>query len=272
MLLNRLTDTYPLYEYPTSQLPSPRMNVLNQGNIFLSAFEFYFYHFFNLPIRRHNLYQGTTSQSNVVTESLYPVLVEDYLNAFLPVDATYQAKLFTSTQTVPGSFHHQMKQFHQQQQQLQSISAYDSLQKTNPSPTSGRPSLLRKDFSLASIQGQHNQDVSTIGTIFGSSIAQGVPQQDSPSTTKLSKGAASEIWRSETIAKTLIAFWLESYIEGSTTEVNYPNAAHLTQPNTFSIHMPSSELLRCIRMFIKHAHYFANSCKEGGPYVPSSLR
>ena len=267
-LINRLTDVYPLYEYPATQLPNAGQNLGNQGNVFLSAFEFYFYHFFNLPLRRQNVYQGV-NQSNVVTDSLYPILVEDYLNAFLPVDATNQSKLFSQNHTSPGSFHHQMQQIKQQQETLQSL-PFDGGQKVNSTPC-GRHSLLRKDFSFASMQSQHSPDVSTIGTAFTSPI-QGLTQQESPlGNNKISKGATSEIWRSETLSKILIAFWLESYV-GRLGEANYPNTGHLTHPTTFSTPLPSNELLRCVRMFIKHAHYFANACKEGGPYVPSSLR
>ena len=99
-LLNRLTDPHPLYAYPASQLPHVGQNVAVGGgqveDIYLNAFEFYFYHFFNLPLRHQNMYQGIINQGgNVPTDYLYPVLVEDYLSAFLPVEPHTQAKLFS---------------------------------------------------------------------------------------------------------------------------------------------------------------------------------
>lgn len=267
-LLNRLIDVYPLFEYPATQLPITTQYHSNQGNVLLNAFEFYFYHFFNLPLRRQNLYQSTNQ--NNATDSLYPILVEDYLNAYLPVDSANQSKLFAQNPTPSGSFHHQMQEL--QHQQNKAISNFDPTQAINSSPPSARSTLLRKDFSFASIQAQHNQDISTIGTSFPAPSATGIGQQTSPLIhNRISKGETSEIWRSETFAKILIAFWIESYVSRE-AGVNNQNSGHLTHPNTYSTPLPSSELLRCIRMFIKHAHYFANACKEGGPYIPSSLR
>ena len=119
------------------------------------------------------------------------------------------------------------------------------------------------------MQGQLNQDINNISN---SPVSQGLTQQMSPLDNNRSlKEAPSETWRTEMLAKILIAFWLESYVS-RLPETNYPNSGHITQLTTFSTLLPSNELLRCVRMFIKHAHYFANACKEGGPYVPSSLR
>ena len=161
-LLNRLKDVYPLFEYPATQLPITTQYHSNQGNVFLNAFEFYFYHFFNLPLRRHQHYQSTSQ--NTATDSVYPILVEDYLNAYLPVDSANQSKLFVQNPTPSGSFHHQMQEL--QHQQNQAISNFDQTQSMNSSPPSARSTLIRKDFSIASIQAQHNQDISTIGTSF----------------------------------------------------------------------------------------------------------
>ena len=267
-LINRLVDVYPLFEYPATQLPITTQYHSNQGNVFLNAFEFYFYHFFNLPLRRQNLYQSTNQ--NNATDSLYPILVEDYLNAYLPVDSANQSKLFAQSPTPSGSFHHQMQELHHQQNKA--IANFEVTQPINSSPPCARSTLLRKDFSMASIQAQHNQDISTIGTSFPAPSAHGIGQQTSPlMQNRISKGDKSETWRSETFAKILIAFWIESYISRE-TGVQNRNSGHLTHSNTYSTPLPTSELLRCIRMFIKHAHYFSNACKEGGPYIPSALR
>ena len=263
-LLNRLVDSYPLFEYPVTQLPVYTQNQGSNGNIFLPAFEFYFYHFFNLPLRRQNLFQGS-SQTNA-TDSLYPILVEDYLTTYLPAEANYQRKLYAQGQANPGTFHQQIQNI----QQLQNIKPMNNVEtmQNNNSQLLGRSTLLRKDFSIASNQAQHNQDISTIGASL--SPTPGVGQLNSPlNKNRVSNGVTSETWRSETFAKILIAFWLESYTNRS-PEVNL-NAAS-SSPTSYSTPLPSQELLRCIRMFIKHAHYFSNSCREGGPFIPNSLR
>ena len=271
-LLNRLTDVQPLYEYPITQLPHTRqVHQGNQGSVFLNAFEFYFYHFFNLPLRRQNLYQGV-NQTNAPTDSLYPILVEDYLNSFLPVDATNQSKLFTQSRPRPGTFHRQVEEI-QRQHVAKPVPEYENAPTINSSPTNTRSStLLRKDFSLAPMQTQHGAvEVASIGKVYTSANVQnGGFQQSIPLVghSRTSKGTESDVWRSEVFARILIAFWLESFVNHE----NDPGTRNLAQGNSYSTHLPFSELLRCIRMFIKHAHYFANACREGGPYVPSSLR
>ena len=265
-LLNRLTDVFPLYEYPATQLPTNRQGQGNSTNIFLNAFEFYFYHFFNLPLRRQTLYQGVNQGS--VTDSVYPILVEDYLNSFLPTDPSNQSKLFAQCRTTPGSFHHQIQEI-QQQQTIKSN--FETIQAHNTSPTNFRSTLLRKDFSISPLQSQQGQEISTVRTSFASPAIQGIAQPVSPlGHNKGTKGTSSETWRSETFSRILMAFWIESYVNYDLEE-NYPRPGHLTSTSTFTTPLPSSELLRCIRMFIKHAHYFSNACKEGGPYIPSSL-
>ena len=264
-LINRLTDSYPLFEYPATQLPIFSPNQTN-SNVFLPAFEFYLYHFFNQPLRRQNLYQA--SNQTTATDSIFPILVEDYLNAYLPVDSTNQRKLYAQGHTTPGTFHQQI-QANQQFQNIMPIKNIEMIQNLNTAQASGRSTLLRKDFSMASVQTTPTPDVSKIGVSLSSTP--GIRQPNSPlNKNRTSNGVTSEIWRSETFARILIAFWLESYVNRG-VDVNYHTAGS-SLPNSYSTPLPTQELLRCIRMFIKHAHYFSNSCKEGGPYIPDSLR
>ena len=265
-LMNRLTETYPLFEYPSTQLPILTQNQSN-GNVCLPAFEFYFYHFFNLPLRRQNLYQGS-SQGNA-TDSLYPILVEDYLTTYLPAESTYQRKLFAQGHTAPGSFHQQIQNM-QQYQNIKTTKNVDLVQNLNNSQGASRSTLLRKDFSIASVQTQHPQDISSVGIPL--SPTSGNMQPISPlNKNRTSNGVISEIWKSETFARILIAFWLESYANRN-VEVYHSNTGSPSSPTTYTTPLPSQELLRCVRMFIKHAHYFSNACKEGGSYVPDSLK
>jgi hypothetical protein len=67
---------------------------LLSGTVLLSSFEYFFYHFFNLPIRVQLANIGITVNSGSA-ETIYPVLLEDYLACFLPIDPLQQSKLFS---------------------------------------------------------------------------------------------------------------------------------------------------------------------------------
>ena len=74
-------------EYPATQLP-----VARQSNVFLSPFEFYFYHFANAPVRRHQLFNSggglghgsPAGDGGSVSDMLYPLLVEVSVFFILP--------------------------------------------------------------------------------------------------------------------------------------------------------------------------------------------
>ena len=61
----------------------------------MTSFEYFFYHFFNLPIRVQLANIGVSVNSSTNAETIYPVLLEDYLATLLPIDPLQQSKLFS---------------------------------------------------------------------------------------------------------------------------------------------------------------------------------
>lgn len=102
---------------------------------------------------------------------------------------------------------------------------------------------------------------------------------------------SSETWRSDTLVRTLILFWIEGYSmtandngspnnspAGGAGGVSVTHQSSSSSVEYFSASLkvasslPSAELIRVVRMFIKHSHYFANACQQGSVYVPASLK
>jgi hypothetical protein len=67
------------------------------GSLHLSSFEYFFYHFFNLPIRVQiqSVNNGMSNGNNNPSDTIYPILLEDYLAHLLPIDPLQQSKLFS---------------------------------------------------------------------------------------------------------------------------------------------------------------------------------
>jgi hypothetical protein len=63
--------------------------------VLLSSFEYFFYHFFNLPIRVQIQSAGLNTSSSNPSDNVYPILLEDYLAHLLPIDPIQQSKLFS---------------------------------------------------------------------------------------------------------------------------------------------------------------------------------
>ena len=64
------------------------------GAVLVSSFEYFFYHFFNLPIRVQLANIGV-SVTSTNSDTVYPLLLEDYLAHLLPIDPLRQSKLFS---------------------------------------------------------------------------------------------------------------------------------------------------------------------------------
>ena len=102
-VINRLmhdpSGTY--FEFPTSQLPQSyqRSHTNMGGTVGVTAFEYYFYHFASLLVRRQklNLAPSNVNINSNTGENLYPLLLEDYLACFLPIDPNSQSLLFAQT-------------------------------------------------------------------------------------------------------------------------------------------------------------------------------
>ena len=218
---------YMMYEFPASQLPPGRDN---KGNLALTAFEYYFYHFANSPVRRHQLSGGQQGLANNACDFLYPLLFEDYLNSFLPLERANLVKLFTRSTPVP----------------VMSTPPPPPMQIT--SPMRAKATLFRQDFSNRSlIDGQSKSAAAT--------AANGTAQPPSNNAT----------WQSEVLVKTLVMFWIENYIYDPVTDASKGDYLSLRT----SASLPSSELLRVVRMFVKHSHYFSNACQANDVVLPA---
>ena len=133
-------DPSHLYDFPVSQLPPSYHKTLRSGlsnsggttsgTVSLTAFEFYFHHFASLLVRRQQLGLAPTNVNvNVSSETLFILLLEDYLNCFLPIDPVLQAKLFTQ------NFQPATMSSNQQSQQ-------QTLNQTSPPSKTNRPPSL----------------------------------------------------------------------------------------------------------------------------------
>ena len=241
-----------LYEFPVSQLPTQKSMAICGGTVALTAFEYYFYHFTNLMVRRQKQNIAPTNVNvNASSETLFLLLLEDYLSCYLPVEQSMQAKLFT--------------------QPFQPTSANSSPQaslspqtiQSNTSPQT-RPSLFKKNFNPTRFKGEEQRNDLSLNK---EPVKQG--------------SSSSETWRSDTLVRIIIMFWIEGYSGNeSGSPTNSPSG--LSSPNSsvdyFSASLkvasslPSAELMRVVRMFIKHSHYFANACQQGSAYIPASLK
>jgi sphingomyelin phosphodiesterase 4 len=236
-----------LYEFPVSQLPpNSSKNLASQSSVALTAFEYYLYHFASLLVRRQRQNLAPTNINvNSASDTLFPLLFEDYLACFLPIDPALQSKLFTQP------FHPTTASSQQQQTASQS---------TLSTTTSTRPSLFRKDFSPRFKLDEPRQDLR-------------MRAQETNNTSP----SSNETWRSDTLVKIIVMFWIEGYAgdEGGLNDslnnsgggMDYVSAS-LRVAST----LPSAELMRVVRMFIKHAHYFANVCQQGSVFLPATMK
>lgn len=238
MILRLMHDPAHLYDFPVSQLPVPYHT--NLGSLALTAYEYYLYHFANLLVRRQKQNMAPTNVNvNVSNETLYVLLLEDYLTCFLPTDPAMQAKLFTQT-------------FQPNTNSVQSPKQSPPCTPANPS----KPSLFKKNFSPRFEE--TNQEYHQIRS-------------------NDSTRCSNETWRSETMIRIFILFWIEGYVgqdqdlEGSPAQ-SFKSMDYVSASIKAASSLPSAELMRVVRMFIKHSHYFSNACQQGSPYLPANMK
>ena len=226
-------DPSHVYEFQTSQLPqSFQKNNLSGGTVAVTAFEYYFYHFASLLVRRQklNLASSNININSNPGDNLYPLLLEDYLSCFLPIDPALQSQLFTKTLFQPAM--------------SPQSTAMTSPTSSASSRTPTKPSMFKKDFSPR-VKTEPKQEFRPVRD---NSKAQ-------------SSSINNETWRSDTLVRSLIMFWIENYSgedENSSNDNNSPGGGSATKPSldyvTASIRvqnsMPSPELMRVVRMFV----------------------
>ena len=259
------------YEFPISQLPvnyqksiqsggsgGMVMNSLTNANgtVSLTAFEYFLYHFASLLVRRQQQNLAPTNVNvNASSETLFVLLLEDYLTCFLPINPAMQAKLFTQPFQPSAAVSPQPQK---------------PIQQTSPTTRQNRPTMFKKNFSPNFKHEEPRQDLNR-------------QSEQSKSTS-----ACSETWRSDTLVKVLVMFWIEGYAGEEALSENHnhsptgPNM-HPNSPGSYGLDyvsasikvassLPSAELMRAIRMFIKHSHYFNNACQQGSMYLPATMK
>lgn len=174
-----------LYEFPINSIPSPTQHLIEDGGLPIFYANKLQYHTFGRPIIVLNAYElymfhlayhlvNTRAQSSNynwsnITDTLYPVLVDDYLNYFLPLNKDSLPKMPTVQAPVRSPVVH-------------SPVAGKSFNMPTSPPSPQRPSLLKSSF--VSAQKQHAQ------------------------TAVISQGDTTEIYRSDTLIQVFAEFWL----------------------------------------------------------------
>ncbi|XP_052074338.1 sphingomyelin phosphodiesterase 4-like isoform X1 [Mytilus californianus] len=236
LVYNLQTDVSLLYEFPLHHIPGPSRQIIEEGNIpyfyinklqtqgygshliLLSAFEYYMFHFAHCLLNWQNL------AWNNLTDNLFPCLLDDYLNYFLPLNKS----------TLPPVPH--------QQSPIRSPVIHSKMYspggKTNTSPrTFG---LLKASF-IAS-QKQHSQNSSVLG------------QSEAEvwrSETLLQ--IFIEFWLNQNAIDSDRSMISPTHMYMSHQYI----FSHLTEH-----FMPSLEHVRLVRMMIKHVHHFVNTASQ----------
>ena len=248
-------DPSHMYEFPTSQLPQSyhksNMN-LSGGTVAVTAFEYYLYNFASLLVRRQklNLAPSNVNINSNTGENLYPLLLEDYLACFLPIDPNLQSQLFTQ-RFQPSALVAASPQA--------TISSPSSVTKRNVS----RQSLFKVDFSPRVKPEEPRLNFN--------------PVRDNSKV----PASSNETWRSDTLVRIIVMFWIDNYCgeEGNDSlndspgsPASKPSLDYVSASLRVASTLPSPELMRVVRMFVKHSHYFANLCHQGSMFLPASMK
>ncbi|XP_013394836.1 sphingomyelin phosphodiesterase 4 [Lingula anatina] len=240
------------YDFPLSCLPFPTRQMFEDNSYHgashiprqpsarsLSAFEFYFFHYFYLCV---NPQQRSFFNWSNASEALFTSLLEDYLNCFLPLKGKVVNPMPTAASPIRSPVAHKTH-LHRQG----STSGYHS---------SGSPGLKPLVSLLKSPHSPHHQ----------------VQQRSIPYQVSTTDPLDQEMWRSETFVEILVEFWLnqnsldspehhggirQAMIDGYQRVLSYSDPYY----NHFyrEVFLPNSDQVRVVRMFIKHLHFFANS-------------
>ncbi|KAI8485147.1 sphingomyelin phosphodiesterase 4, neutral membrane (neutral sphingomyelinase-3) [Branchiostoma belcheri] len=279
------SDAFIRYEFSLTCLPMPTRLALQEGAVpvfysnklqmlqhgrpanFLSlnAFEFFFFQFayFMAHPQNHKVMNNWVLPADM----LYPCLLEDYLNHFLPVEG--EAPTLPNTASPIGSPH-------------------------SPTHVRQQSSAGPYHHTLSSPYGSPHANVLVRRAL----ISQGVAAGDT---------GVHECWLSESFLQIVTEFWLNQVSagprvrspdgrrpEGDPTrgrpgtegDREYPNALRIPTAqsegksatpqggNSLDVtyrdlaqqlkdsFMPSKDHVRIVRMLVKHVHYFSNSVKE----------
>lgn len=226
------SDNSLLYEYPINHIPGPSRHIIEEGNVpyfymnklqthgygshmlLLSAFEFYIFHFAHCLINWRSL-----SWNNLI-DHLYPCLLDDYLNYFLPLKKAFLPPIPHQQSPIRSPVMHSKM--------------YSPSPKINASP--GRTLGLLKSTFLAT-QKQHSQNSSVLG--------QGEAEVWRSETLLQ---ILTEFWLNQNGIDTAHGLFPNSHMWSQYL------FTHLSEH-----FMPSLEHVRLVRMLLKHVHHFVNT-------------
>ncbi|XP_064612620.1 sphingomyelin phosphodiesterase 4-like isoform X2 [Liolophura sinensis] len=243
------SDPYLTYEFPLSCLPSPTRHSLEQGGLplflvnklqssnmgrsvlSLGAFEFYLFHFAFFLV--NNQWQKPSVSWNNLMDFLYPVLVEDYLHYYLPLEKS----ALTSRCPIPAPVRSPV---------VSPVSVASgpvpgfSPPMSHYSPKSPRSSLLRPSLNSS----LHQQSFS-----------------DQP---VIDQGE-TEVWRCHTVVQVFTEFWLN--------QNSLEEDRHGILQSSNERFLPTANHMRIARTFVKYIHFFANSASPEviSPYQPPAV-
>nr|XP_006821103.1 PREDICTED: sphingomyelin phosphodiesterase 4-like [Saccoglossus kowalevskii] len=247
MVYKLQSDNYLRYEFLVSCLPAPSRHAIQSGVIpvlysnkvsyqtqgrpsnviSLNAFEYFMFHFAYFIVYPKNKHLSNWSNPS---DCLYPSVLEDYLNYFLPADNKNVSSLGNNSISSPS---HQSP-LHSPYSSRQSPSVH--------TPHSG--------YSQRAHHLTHSPAFS--GLLRGSSnIHSRTPVNQ---TTMATDATTHETWRSETFSLILAEFWLNQNSLDTRDR-------SLSQQVTENF-MPSQDHVRVVRMLVKHLHFFANSLRS----------
>eukprot|EP00058_Branchiostoma_floridae_P023155 XP_002608645.1 hypothetical protein BRAFLDRAFT_128365 [Branchiostoma floridae] len=258
------SDAFIRYEFPLSCLPIPTRLALQEGavpvfysnklqmlqhgrpasSLSLNAFEYFFFQFAYFMVHPQN--HKVMNNWVLPADMLYPCLLEDYLNHFLPVQG--EPPTLPNTGSPIGSPH-------------------------SPSHVRQQSPVGPYHQGLSSPYGSPHANVLVRRAL----ISQGVAAGDT---------GVHECWLSESFLQIMAEFWLNQNAlriptaqsegksatsqGGNSLDVTYRDLAQQLKDSF----MPSKDHVRIVRMLVKHVHYFANSAKEvsvTSPYHSPSL-
>jgi len=201
------TDSFLRHE---PYLPSSPLAVARSEFVQVTPFEYYLYHFASLVNVGAEWYGGAGG-SVVDSDSLYPVLFEDYLSAHLPSGG----ENFKRQQhlAIMGGFPHS------------SPRTSSNEHRQSASPKGSRPSLLRESFAPS--------PVAANATLF--------QQETSPHFGRHLSRHHPETWRAHALVEVVTQFWLASWNEETPTAPDGTTMAKI----------PAGDVVKMVRMFIK---------------------
>ncbi|KAL4223981.1 sphingomyelin phosphodiesterase 4 [Mactra antiquata] len=249
VVCNLQTDSYLTYEFPFSSLPGPTRHIIEEGSlpmfyvnklqfqgfakpaIVIGAFELFMFHFAYALVSQQ--WQQKSLNWNNMTDVIYPCLLEKYLDYFLPRNKKSLPKFPQSS----GA-------------NIRSPMVQQSPVSVKQSPVSGTPQTRSR---------------SRLGLLKANLLSTQKPLvQGSPVTEKVE----GDIWWSETFVQILAEFWLNQNSIDLERGISLQNLSHsrLGQSSEsflslYESFMPSNNHVRLVRLFLKHIHFFVNSCE-----------